>query len=313
MKRALNAEFLKDYNIPDGYRCEPKTKFIKTWLMKNTGKVEWNSEQYPVKLVCIGGNINTANQIDQILVPHTKVNETASISVDLVAPQEPGTYFSEWVLSCYGFHFGPRIWCTIQVYGANTNLDSNNNRENLDNTNLSDYSNMLQKDLIQSASENQTFFLNFCDMKSKDRSVGVSPIEIVNDDFDNEFVLIPDCFDLSKKWKPSNDSEKENDMTIVNYPTANDDSKELNINNAENQEEESKLNDNKQQTVKDKPMCSSIRLDENVTLSEFEKQREEEQNYRKYQNSSISTFNMMKDAFLNLRGPSYVSEYLTGF
>jgi len=57
--------------------------------MKNTGKIEWNSEQYPVKLVCIGGNINTANQTDQILVPNTKVNETASISVDLVAPDEP--------------------------------------------------------------------------------------------------------------------------------------------------------------------------------------------------------------------------------
>jgi hypothetical protein len=109
------AEFIKDQNMPDGSKCDPGVKFQKTWLIKNSGKLEWCDNKFPVKLVCIAGNILTEDDVDCVDVPETGVEQTASISVALVAPPIEGTYFSEWVLCCHGFKFGPRIWCTIQV------------------------------------------------------------------------------------------------------------------------------------------------------------------------------------------------------
>lgn len=109
------AEFIKDQNMPDGSQCEPGQRFDKTWLIKNVGNLEWSEVKFPVRLVCIAGNIAAVDDIDCVQVPETEVDDTASISVTLIAPPNEGTYFSEWVLCCNGFKFGPRIWCTIQV------------------------------------------------------------------------------------------------------------------------------------------------------------------------------------------------------
>jgi hypothetical protein len=102
---------------------------------------------------------------------------------------------------------------------------------------------------------------------------------------------------LSKKWKRS--CEIENDITIVNYaPPTSDESKELDSNRDENPKED-KLFDTEQQTMREIHLCSGVNFNENI--SQFK--QDEEQSSEKV---PTSTFNLMKDAFLNLRGPSYV-------
>ncbi|RNA41609.1 hypothetical protein BpHYR1_003983 [Brachionus plicatilis] len=110
---AFMAEFVKDYNLPDGSACEPNEKLHKIWVIKNTGKLDWPFGNYPVKLVNTNGDIKV--ETDFVLVKNTRVNQTAVISVELIAPAKPGNYFSEWVLSCNDFQFGPKIWCSIRV------------------------------------------------------------------------------------------------------------------------------------------------------------------------------------------------------
>lgn len=76
--------------MPDGSKCEANMKFKKTWQLKNTGKLEWNSTDFQVKLVSIAGNIGIENDEFQVVVENTKPDETTSVSVDLVAPSYPG-------------------------------------------------------------------------------------------------------------------------------------------------------------------------------------------------------------------------------
>jgi hypothetical protein len=193
---AFCATFVKDHNMPDGSKCEPNMKFVKTWLIQNTGKLEWSPESFPVKLICIAGNISSENQF--VDVAKTKINETSSISVELVAPSDPGNYFSEWVLSCNNFQFGPRIWCTIEVIEnplnsiqssiATTEIDPSCVYAKANSTDLKSL-NSLNVSMIET-------FITTSTESSKNR--------YLTEDFDDdEFVVVPDCFDLTKKWKPS--------------------------------------------------------------------------------------------------------------
>lgn len=88
---ALNAVFVKDLTMPDGTKCLPGMKFQKKWLIKNTGKLTWNTDAFPIKLNCIAGNIITQNE--SVNVEKTEVENTTIISVDLVAPNYSGKYF----------------------------------------------------------------------------------------------------------------------------------------------------------------------------------------------------------------------------
>lgn len=174
------AEFIKDQNMPDGSECEPGMRFDKTWLIRNIGKLEWTESKFPVRLVCIAGNIAAVDDVDCVNVPETFVGESASVSVTLIAPPIEGTYFSEWVLCCNGFKFGPRIWCTIQVTG-----DAENKEQLSLATSI--YSEKANKAAAAAAVASQL-------------SAQQAPSSMGAEDLDDEFVVIPDCFDLDKKW-----------------------------------------------------------------------------------------------------------------
>ncbi len=88
---ALNAVFVKDMTMPDGTKCLPGMKFQKKWLIKNTGKLPWSSDTFPIKLVSIAGNITTQNEF--VNVESTDVDNTTIISVDLVAPNYSGMFY----------------------------------------------------------------------------------------------------------------------------------------------------------------------------------------------------------------------------
>ena len=87
------AAFLADVTIPDGKELDPGVSFTKTWRLFNAGSCTWN-QFYDLYFVT-GNQMGGPNrkQLTALEVPAGAVIE---ISVDLVAPQEPGTYTGYW-------------------------------------------------------------------------------------------------------------------------------------------------------------------------------------------------------------------------
>jgi len=97
------AGFVKDVTIPDGTVFSPGAKFTKTWRLINQGTCTW-TETY--ELVFVKGNAMSApasQKINKVVKP----GETVDISVELTAPNAPGTYKGEFRLrSNNGISFG---------------------------------------------------------------------------------------------------------------------------------------------------------------------------------------------------------------
>lgn len=196
---AFSAAFIKDYNIPDGTQCEPNKPFRKTWLLKNTGRLSWNDENFSVKLINIGGTLNTVDGNSYVNVAKTLPNETVDVSVDLIASSRDGKYSSEWVLSCNGFAFGPRIWCSIEVLTNDGEKESMINLEHsLNHMPSAPPANEENKSCSSQNPSNLNLTISDC-----------------NEDMDDEFVVVPDCFDLSKKWKPTTCEQKKQEKQTV--------------------------------------------------------------------------------------------------
>jgi len=85
---ADSAGFVADVSIPDNTPIEPGASFRKTWRIKNTGKTTWTTNY---TLVYIDGE--RMNAPDRVSMPNeVKPGEEVEISVDLTAPDKPGTY-----------------------------------------------------------------------------------------------------------------------------------------------------------------------------------------------------------------------------
>lgn len=65
---------------------QPRTRFTKRWIVKNVGLVMWTPD---VKLTMCDGLIDCT--MDNVPVPPLAPEETGCVSVDLIAPAEPGT------------------------------------------------------------------------------------------------------------------------------------------------------------------------------------------------------------------------------
>jgi hypothetical protein len=85
---ALKASFERDCNIPDGTKLEPNRKFKKSWLLKNTGSLEWYENS--IELVNLSGNIICARR--NYYLSRVKVNETVEVEVEFETPQQPGRF-----------------------------------------------------------------------------------------------------------------------------------------------------------------------------------------------------------------------------
>jgi hypothetical protein len=207
---AFWAEFVQDATMPDGSECKPNTNFQKVWQIKNTGKLDWNASHFPVKLMCIGGTL--FNNQPFVQVNDTRVGETTNIAVDLTAPLNPGINYSEWVLSCNGFQFGPRVWCSVEVIG---NQDKEINNISLNSVLSSQIS--TNRDYNKTA-EDMPVSKNEFDSNIKRSSSSIETNQ--NDDDDDgdndEFVVVPDCFDLSKKWALKQKQDENNDCFLNN-------------------------------------------------------------------------------------------------
>ncbi|CAM6062657.1 unnamed protein product, partial [Sphagnum tenellum] len=121
----LDARFVQDVTIFDGTELAPGASFTKIWRLRNSGSLPWPKE---CRLVYVGGDEELGGSVDdetslllelpeQGLAPPEEVN----VSVDLVAPMQPGRYVSYWRLVApspppsEGQRFGHRLWVLIHV------------------------------------------------------------------------------------------------------------------------------------------------------------------------------------------------------
>ncbi|HEY61117.1 MAG TPA: hypothetical protein G4N95_00550 [Anaerolineae bacterium] len=83
------ASFVKDVTIEDNTKMTPGETFKKTWRLKNTGSCTWTSGY---DLVFDHGDSMGSPAAVQLTSGTVKPGQEVDVSVDLTAPDDPGTY-----------------------------------------------------------------------------------------------------------------------------------------------------------------------------------------------------------------------------
>ncbi len=108
-----DAAFVSDVTIPDGTLFDPGDAFTKTWEIKNTGSCEWEAD---FQLIFSSGDqMSGTNNVINTTVAS---GATAEFSVNLIAPDTPGSYTGFWRLTnVEGTIFGEAVYVVITVDG----------------------------------------------------------------------------------------------------------------------------------------------------------------------------------------------------
>lgn len=111
------ATFITDVTYLDGSIVSPGQSFIKTWRIKNVGTCTWNSEY---QLVFDSGDAMSGPSYQQLTNIHIPPGETLDISVELTAPEAPGTYRGNWKFrdphgNIFALTTDNPIWVEIKV------------------------------------------------------------------------------------------------------------------------------------------------------------------------------------------------------
>ena len=121
-------KFISDVTIPDGTDFTGNESFTKTWRLKNVGSCTWTSDY---SLVFQSGD-SMGGPVSKNLNTTVAPGQTVDISVDLVAPNDKGTYQGFWRLrSNDGIVFGlgenasTSFWVTIDVVELMSTPDPN--------------------------------------------------------------------------------------------------------------------------------------------------------------------------------------------
>ena len=88
-------EFIDDLNIPDDTEFAPATEFSKRWQLRNNGTCPWSSEY---GIVFVGGDLMSAEETLPLPQPVAS-GQTVEVSIDMIAPDEPGTYRGNWQIA----------------------------------------------------------------------------------------------------------------------------------------------------------------------------------------------------------------------
>jgi hypothetical protein len=111
-----NATYLSDVTVPDGTVIAAGAKFVKTWLIQNTGTCAWSTSY---KLSFDSGD--QMGGTDVVLASPIQAGQQVAISVNLVAPAAPGTYKGTWRMhNDKGQAFGDFPYVEISVGAAPT-------------------------------------------------------------------------------------------------------------------------------------------------------------------------------------------------
>ena len=104
--------FVADVTVPDGMLIAPGAAFTKTWKLQNAGSSTWTTSY---SLAYISGekmgNV-TSVPLPQSVAPGAQID----ISVDMVAPANPGSYQSYWKMkNASGQFFNDSVYVLISV------------------------------------------------------------------------------------------------------------------------------------------------------------------------------------------------------
>ncbi len=105
------SQFVTDVTIPDDTEMEPGQSFTKTWRLRNSGTRAWGA----------GYTVNFLNGVPMTSatsqpIPNVAPGAEANISIQMIAPEEEGTYTSEWLLKDdQGNYFGANFYGRIVV------------------------------------------------------------------------------------------------------------------------------------------------------------------------------------------------------
>ena len=106
--------FVADVTIPDNTILEPGAHFAKTWRFKNAGSYAWGNG---AKLVFADGD--QMGGLAEVPLPPIEPGQTADVTVELVAPGEPGTYRGAWSPQLPdGSRLGDACWVVIRVVSS---------------------------------------------------------------------------------------------------------------------------------------------------------------------------------------------------
>ncbi len=107
----VGSRLLSDVTIPDNSVIQPGTSFQKTWQVQNTGSCIWINTYGIINL-----NNNPLGAQSPSPIPQTAPGQSSNITVNMVAPQQPGTYQSVWQLRApNGYTFGQQMDAVIVV------------------------------------------------------------------------------------------------------------------------------------------------------------------------------------------------------
>jgi murein DD-endopeptidase MepM/ murein hydrolase activator NlpD len=97
------AEFIADINVPPGTVISPGAQFTKTWRLKNIGPCDWTTSY---QLVFFSGE--QMGGISSVpLTQGVAVGQTVDITINLIAPNAPGSYRGYWMFrNSTGANFG---------------------------------------------------------------------------------------------------------------------------------------------------------------------------------------------------------------
>lgn len=111
------AIFVADVTIPDGTVLAPKAAFTKTWKLQNSGTTTWTTS-YTLEFISgeqMGGVVSVP--VPQSVAPGAQID----ISVNMVAPSNPGNYQSYWKMkNTSGQFFNDSVYVMITVSSGGT-------------------------------------------------------------------------------------------------------------------------------------------------------------------------------------------------
>ncbi len=87
--------FIQDLNIPDDTALPPGGEFTKRWLLFNNGTCPWTTGY---SILFVGGDFEPSEEetpLAETVVP----GQELEVAIDLVAPQETGTYRLNWQIA----------------------------------------------------------------------------------------------------------------------------------------------------------------------------------------------------------------------
>jgi hypothetical protein len=109
-----DATFVTDVTVPDGTNFAPGESFTKTWRMRSSGCAPW-----PTGSTWVFDSGDQMGAPESVPVPDTPLDGAADISVDMVAPDLPGTYKGFWQMQGPGgARFGTQVFVMIVVPGS---------------------------------------------------------------------------------------------------------------------------------------------------------------------------------------------------